>query len=79
MEGITKAAPDANSIRAVLEGGPASIPEAWRTQTVGPHDEKIKIPHRGGYEHFVRSGELRDSSPPKGIVFRWAIRTEIAE
>lgn len=72
----------AGSVRAVLEGGPASIPMASRTQTVGPHDEKIKLPHYGGYEHFERTGELGElgeSVARQEVVFRWTMRTEMAE
>jgi hypothetical protein len=50
----------------VLEGGPASLAE----------DGKLKIIHRGGYEHFER-----DPSTPaaEAVVYRWTGRTEIAE
>jgi hypothetical protein len=56
MEDSGWASSAAGSVRAVLEGGPASFPEAWRVQAVGPQEEKIKIPHYGGYEHFERVG-----------------------
>jgi len=67
------------SVRAVLEGGPANIPTASRVQTVGLHDEKIKLPHYGGYEHFERTGELAENVTHQEIVFRWTMRTEMAE
>jgi hypothetical protein len=67
------------SVRAVLEGGPPSIPTASRVQTVGPHDEKIKVPHYGGYEHFERAGQLDEHVVHQEVVFRWTMRTEIAE
>lgn len=67
------------SVRAVLEGGPASMPTASRIQTVGPHDEKVKVPHYGGYEHFERAGELDENVAHQEVVFRWTMRTEIAE
>jgi hypothetical protein len=73
----------------VLEGGPASFPEAWRVQAVGPQEEKIKIPHYGGYEHFERVGGLDgnglDGNGLDGngacreVVFVWTMRTEMAE
>jgi hypothetical protein len=66
-------------VRAVLEGGPATIPAAIRIQTVGPHEDKIKVPHYGGYEHFVRTGELNENVAHQEVVFRWTMRTEVAE
>jgi hypothetical protein len=63
------------TIYAVLEGGPADIPSSLRTLYRPPGEErKIKIMHRGGYEHFVR-----DEDSPEPVVFRWITRTEIAE
>jgi hypothetical protein len=79
MEEIVKDAPGANPIRAVLEGGPKGIPEASRLQAVNSVDDKIKIMHRGGYEHFERTDLLDESGPFPQIVFRWTTRTEIAE
>lgn len=67
------------SVRAVLEGGPASIPVASRIQTVGPHDEKVKLPHYGGYEHFERADEYDMNGACQEVVFRWTTRTEMAE
>lgn len=69
------------SIAAILEGGPESIPETSRVRKVSPSDEKIKLPHHGGYEHFQRVGEaaapVAAAAPP--LVFRWTMRTEVAE
>jgi hypothetical protein len=48
-------------------------------QTVTPLDEKIKIPHYGGYEHFERIGGLDEMSMAQQVIFRWTTRTEIAE
>lgn len=81
MNQAIMAASDTYSVRAVLEGGPASIPAASRTQVVSPQDEKIKLPHYGGYEHFVRTAELDldESASIQRIIFRWITRTEIAE
>ena len=64
--------------QAVLEGGPESIPAAQRTQEVSLLDEKIKLPHHGGYEHFERVRSLeRDTA--EHLVYRWTMRTEVAE
>jgi Family of unknown function (DUF5988) len=79
MEVTRRTTSAARSVRAVLEGGPASIPRASRVQAVGPHEEKIKLPHHGGYEHFERTGEPGGGAPYQEVVFRWTMRTEIAE
>ncbi len=65
-----------NSVLAVLEGGPVTLSEASRAQTVSAFTEKIKIPHYGGYEHFARTDEHHENSH---IIFRWMMRTEVAE
>ncbi len=63
-------------VRAVLEGGPASMPDESRSLLISAAEEKIKIPHYGGYEHFERSTE---SDEGESLVFRWSARTKIAE
>lgn len=79
MEYTEMLTPASNVIQAILEGGPESIPETSRLQTVSPLDEKIKLPHRGGYEHFERVG-WRDQHPSGlRLNYRWVMRTEIAE
>jgi hypothetical protein len=70
---------DVNSIQAVLEGGPATIPDTSRIQVVSPFDEKVKLPHYGGYEHFERTVSLVEDTSCRQIVFRWTTRTELAE
>jgi hypothetical protein len=67
------------SVRAILEGGPDSIPAASRIQEVSPLDEKIKFPHYGGYEHFERVGWLDENTSSQHLIFRWTMRTELAE
>jgi hypothetical protein len=62
-----------------LEGGPRDFPEELRLRR-GPSDQgKIKIEHRGGYEHFERTDERVELGDGQGIVFRWTKRTRIAE
>lgn len=68
-----------SSVRAVLEGGPETIPSTERTQLVGVLDDKIKLAHLGGYEHFERIDGLTESAPAESPVFHWTMRTEIAE
>jgi hypothetical protein len=74
-----RAAAETDLVQAVLEGGPASIPEPLRTQLVSPDAGEIKIQHYGGYEHFERNGKSDHDSPPQRAIFRWTMRTEIAE
>jgi Family of unknown function (DUF5988) len=68
-----------NSVQAILEGGPESIPMASRIQVVSPLDEKIKLPHYGGYEHFERAEWLDENTISQHLIFRWTMRTEVAE
>jgi uncharacterized protein DUF5988 len=68
-----------NSVQAVLDGGPASIPAALRIQEVSPLAEKVKLPHWGGYEHFERAGSHVEDAAGRPVVFRWTTRTEMAE
>ncbi|WP_433550558.1 DUF5988 family protein [Micromonospora zamorensis] len=66
------------TISVVLEGGPTDLPAALRGPSEQIEGTKIKIMHLGGYEHFERiSEEADDGSRP--IVFRWTMRTRIAE
>lgn len=79
MEEMVMDRVDLNSIQAVLEGGPATIPDTSRIQVVSPFDEKVKLPHYGGYEHFERTVSLVEDTSCRQIVFRWTTRTELAE
>jgi hypothetical protein len=79
MGDTTRETSQGSYVQAVLEGGPPSIPQSLRMQTVTPLDEKIKIPHYGGYEHFERIGGLDEMSMAQQVIFRWTTRTEIAE
>ncbi|MEH1125577.1 DUF5988 family protein [Micromonospora sp. CPCC 206061] len=61
---------------ARLEGGPNDFPDELRAHRGSDTDEyKIKVEHRGGYEHFERTDE-RDA---EAVVYRWTTRTRIAE
>lgn len=62
-------------IEAVLEGGPVDLPADLRSQVVSDGTEKIKVHHRGGHEHFERAPAAH-AGP---IVYRWTMRTKIAE
>ena len=70
---------ETGEIHAILEGGPVSIPGTSRSRLVSPLDEKIKVPHEGGYEHFERTSEITPDGHQQPVVYRWTMRTAIAE
>ncbi|WP_211343296.1 DUF5988 family protein [Actinomadura pelletieri] len=63
----------------LLTGGPADIPETVRMRREVITDRKIKIRHRAGYEHFEKSDTESRDGDPGPVVFRWIMRTSIAE
>ncbi|MBT2439471.1 hypothetical protein J7E93_04895 [Streptomyces sp. ISL-36] len=63
--------------KAVLEGGPDDLTE--RIVSVTSSDEDLKIPHRGGYEHFKATPRHQDGPQGRLPVYEWWERTEIAE
>jgi hypothetical protein len=65
-----------NFVRAILEGGPESLPNESRSLLIDPDEEKIKIPYYGGYEHFERTAE---PSSGESLLFLWKMRTKVAE
>lgn len=66
------------TVHAVLRGGPHDLPETLRTHRAPAEDLKIKVLHRGGYEHFERvDGTVPDG--PAQVVFEWTMRTKVAE
>ncbi|MEU8082785.1 DUF5988 family protein [Micromonospora sp. NPDC049101] len=67
-------------IDAVLEGGPTSFPAHLRSHRVPRTEQKVKIAHYGGYEHFERGPDTGDPLVRGGpVVFRWTTRTRVAE
>jgi hypothetical protein len=70
---------DEVTVDVVLIGGPADLPETERSRKGAIADRKIKIAHRGGYEHFELTGRTRDHGDSARIIFRWTMRTKIAE
>ncbi|AYF31951.1 hypothetical protein CSH63_31760 [Micromonospora tulbaghiae] len=68
--------PPEAAVTATLEGGPTDISAAHRQLTVTTAARKVKIPHLGGYEHFER---VDGSAGDGAVVFRWTMRTRIAE
>jgi hypothetical protein len=79
MEDLAQGTSQIDFVPASLEGGPASIPKTSRVQQISPADRKIKILHHGGYEHFERVDAPDGHASLQEIVFRWTMRTEIAE
>lgn len=75
MDTPTNALNHPGDVRAVLEGGPADLPGALRVLGTLPDARTVKIPHRGGYEHFERAEDGADGVQ----VFSWTMRTKIAE
>lgn len=65
---------DADVIRVTLQGGPTDLPETVRCQLIAADTITVKVPHRGGYEHFTRSDESVNPA-----IFRWSMRTWLAE
>jgi hypothetical protein len=70
---------DADKVEAVLVGGPLDLPTALRYRRANRTDSKIKIVHRGGYEHFERVDAHADAAIPRPLVFEWTTRTKPAE
>ena len=78
MQKIVDGASAGNPVTVRLIGGPTSIADAARVREVGAHEEKIKLPHQGGYEHFERVAEALPGKVSV-TVFRWTMRTKAAE
>jgi hypothetical protein len=66
-----------HTIEASLLDGPRSLLDSRRRVRVAAGTEEIKVPHCGGYEHFVRTESRLPGDGP--VIFRWSGRTYIAE
>ncbi|RJO68406.1 hypothetical protein D5S18_33935 [Nocardia panacis] len=66
-----------NPARAVLEGGPTDLPD--RVVTITPPGTQIKVPYKGGYEHFEATPRHLDTAEGELRVYEWAYRTTVAE
>jgi hypothetical protein len=62
-----------------LEGGPSDLPEELRARLTSDEEYKVKVCHRGGYEHFERTDERHALPDGEAVVYRWTTRTRIAE
>ncbi|MBV9449632.1 MAG: hypothetical protein JO345_27430 [Streptosporangiaceae bacterium] len=66
------------TIRVVLEGGPPDLPSEMLINHSVLANKKVKVPRYGGYEHYELINDYfseTDGSP----VFRWTMRTKVAE
>jgi hypothetical protein len=72
-------------INVSLQGGPEAIPRTVQVEKSKLEDGKLKIEHLGGYEHFERATSDHDpdrahsAAPGLKEIFRWTLRTKIAE
>ncbi|MEU4504474.1 DUF5988 family protein [Streptomyces sp. NPDC024089] len=65
--------------KAVLEGGPDDLPDRivpLAAPGPGPGPD-IKIPFRGGYEHFRATARHRETAEGQLPVYEWWERTEV--
>ena len=65
----------------VLEGGPVGLPATTRARTRRPAPAGSRCPIWAADEHFERSGDhdgLNDDAS-RVVIFRWTMRTKIAE
>jgi hypothetical protein len=92
MVNETPIQPGQVTIDAVLVGGPNDmLPSRRIIHGIASGDAKIKVPHRGGYEHFVcgaidtipsstqESALISGSVPTVTVTYQWSARTEVAE
>ncbi|MEE1770242.1 DUF5988 family protein [Streptomyces sp. JV185] len=61
--------------KAFLEGGPDDLPDRIVPLTAPGPD--IKIPFRGGYEHFRATSRHQATAEGKLPVYEWWERTEV--
>ncbi|WP_446474029.1 DUF5988 family protein [Actinomadura opuntiae] len=55
------------------------LPTELRVLRHAPAGRTLKLPHRGGYEHFELAEEPRTGDGEGPLVFSWTMRTKIAE
>jgi hypothetical protein len=79
MDDLATGTAEATSAQGVLQGGPATIPTEARIREVGPLETTIKLSHYGGYEHFERTASLAQDTARRQVIYRWTMRTDVAE
>ncbi|MFP1626144.1 DUF5988 family protein [Streptomyces sp. 5K101] len=67
-----------DATKAVLEGGPKDLPEriVSLSGTAAPGSD-LKIPFRGGYEHFKATSRRQETAEGALPVYEWWERTEL--
>ncbi|MCP2257995.1 hypothetical protein LX15_001682 [Streptoalloteichus tenebrarius] len=63
--------------KAVLEGGPEDLTD--RVVPITPPGFELKLPFRGGYEHFKVTPRYQETPEGRLPVYEWISRTEVAE
>lgn len=63
------------ALKAVLEGGPDDLPDRIVPLTDPGLD--VKVPFRGGYEHFRATMRHQETTEGRLPVYEWWERTEI--
>jgi hypothetical protein len=63
----------------VLQGGPASLPDAERMRHLSDTHEKLKLRHLNRYEHFEPTSHMRVHQGRDLKVFEWTGTTYVAE
>jgi hypothetical protein len=70
-------------INVSLQGGPEALPRSLAVERSRLRDGKLKIQHLGGYEHFEREpldpDGAYDDVDGLSEIYRWTLRTKIAE
>ncbi|MFI9051380.1 DUF5988 family protein [Streptomyces sp. NPDC053427] len=80
MNATDKATPyPTEPVEILLVGGPEGIGQSERRMRAVIVDSKVKIRFRDGYEHFELERRPEDSEDASTAVFRWIMRTKIAE
>jgi hypothetical protein len=62
------------TVKALLEGGPEDLPE--RVVPITPPGVELRVPFRGGHEHFRVTPRHEDTADGRLTVFEWYERTE---
>ena len=62
-------------VDVIVEAAPAGVPRRFRVRRSQIVDRTLKLPRAGGYDHL----ELVAAEAAVPAVFRWTMRTAIAE
>jgi hypothetical protein len=67
------------TVKVTLKGAPDGMPETVLVRFAELSHDRLKIPYRAGYEHFVPESNSPHGVPEDGAVFVWCDRTKFAE